>query len=306
MAEENEGRPCVDLPQGPDLITRNHPMTDSGRSPREAERAQQLRGLLAAQRGLADELSSLSVLHRIVRVACDLVGAKYGALGVLGPDGLFQQFVHHGLTPAQARLIGALPRGHGLLGAVLEAEGVVRLDNATTDPRAAGFPPRHPRMASFLGVPIRVRGEVFGELYLADPVPGQFDADDEDVITSLATTAGTAIETARLYDEAQRSREWLYVAAEQVGTLAERDRVVRELHDSVIQRLFATGVGLQALLTQVPDRQLAARLARHIADLDDTIAEIRTRIPGADDPLDGPQLRQTAVPGTAPTRDVVC
>jgi GAF domain-containing protein len=371
-------------------------------SPR-TEDYDRLHGLLEAHRSITDDLSLTAVLDRIVRAACDLVGARYGAIGVLAPDG--------------------------------SLEYSVRLDDLTTHPRSDGFPLHHPSMTSYLGVPIRVRGEAFGELYLADPSPGRFDADDEELVTALAATAGTAIENARLYDEARRSRDWLHASgdiarallgdadnevvldlvarafsvadadyaclmlptddgrlhvvaaigtgaedfrdrvfdpsestmgkailaaesirthdmtlwaradydnrydfgpamivplvaqgdrgailmmrgagqvpftaqdvelastfaaqvalamelngaradAERARTLEERDRIAQDLNDNVMQRLFATGMGIQAIAGQVDDAELADRLARHIADLDDTIDQIRSRVFGLRD-----------------------
>jgi len=372
------------------------------------EDAERLHGLLEAHRRITDDLSLTSVLDRIASTACDLVGAEYGALGVIATDGSLEHFVHRGMDAALARELAKLPHGDR--------------------PAATTGLPRG--VQSFLGAPIRARGRVLGELYLADRTPGRFCAADEGLLIGLAATAGTAIENARLYDDAQRSRDWLRVSgdiardllrdaddavlpqllprafrvadadyaglilpadggqlrvtaalgvgseefggvvfepaasplgkailagesdrthdltlwaridfvnrynfgpamivpiaghggaggmlmlrldgrpvfsqrdvesaaafasqvalamefneargeAEKMRALEERERLARDLHDNVVQRLFATGVGLQALVSRLPDGDLANRLQRHIADLDDTLDEIRAAL----------------------------
>lgn len=411
------------------------------RPPRlHATETERLHGLLEAHRIITADLSLASMLDRIVDAACDLVGAQYGALGVLAPDGSIEHFVHRGMDAETVARIGALPRGRGLLGAVVDVPVAVRVDDLTSDVRSGGLPPEHPEMRSFLGVPIRVRGAVFGELYLADPEIGRFDGGAEDLVTALAASAGTAIENARLFEQAQRSRDWLDAAgdiaralladadehvpldvvsraldiaaadyaalilpiernrlkvtvakgagaedflevefdpnesplgraiiagescrtsdllewanpdfvnrhhfgpamlapltdaqgvrgavllirhsgrlrftaqdvqqastfaaqvalalqlsdaradAEWLRVLEDRHRIAQDLHDNVMQRLFATGVGLQVLADQHPHDETGDRLRRHIADLDETIEQIRTRVFGlrsADEP----------------------
>jgi GAF domain-containing protein len=401
--------------------------------PQRRTSADRIRGLLEAQRAINHDLTLTSVLDRIVRTACELVGASYGALAVIAADGSVEHFVHRGFDPQAAARIGDFLPGTGVLGALLAEPGAVRLDDLAAESRNRDFPLRHPSMRSFLGVPIRAHGAGFGELYLADPSVGRFDADDEELVIALAATAGTAIENARLYDEAARSRDWLnasgeiarallsnadeevlldvvtralrvaeadyaclilptddrrlrvavalglgantfagrifdpaastmgkaILAAESIRThdmtlwadvtfdnrfdygpamivplvdargsrgavlmmrtstrvpftlhdveqastfaaqvavalelnearaeaewgraLEERHRIAQDLHDNVMQRLFATGMGLQALTDQPLEPEVAARLTRHIADLDDTIDEIRNRVFG--------------------------
>ena len=168
-----------------------------------------LRGLLRANAVIAGELSLPVVLRHVVQAARDLVRARYGALGVIGPDGRLEQFVHVGMDPDQVDRIGHLPTGQGLLGALIHRPGPVRLTNLRTHPGAAGFPDQHPPMTSFLGVPIRVHGQVYGNLYLTDSANGEFTAEDEQLVTALAGTAGTAIANARLHQEAVDQRRWL-------------------------------------------------------------------------------------------------
>jgi len=178
-----------------------------------------LQGLLDAVVSLAGDLSLSSVLERIVRTASELVGARYAALGVLdtthpGAERRLREFVTYGLTQQQRDQIGDLPRGHGLLGAIIDDPNPVRLARIADDPRSYGFPPHHPPMDTFLGVPIRIRDTVFGNLYLTEKRGGEFTEEDERVAIALAAAAGVVIENARLYEEAARRQLWLEAAAE--------------------------------------------------------------------------------------------
>ncbi|MCZ3387214.1 MAG: GAF domain-containing protein [Actinomycetia bacterium] len=175
------------------------------------------RGLLDAVVGIAADLDLDSVLRRIVRAACQLSGAQYGALGVLGsgPDRRLQAFVTHGLTDEDRAKIGDLPRGHGILGLIIDSPDSLRLDNLGDHRKSFGFPPNHPPMGTFLGVPIRTRDTVFGNLYLTEKQsPGGFTVDDEQIVVALAAAAGVVIENARLYDQSARRQRWLEAAAE--------------------------------------------------------------------------------------------
>lgn len=169
--------------------------------------ARLLDGVLAIGSGL--ELQS--VLRRIVEAARQLSGAKYGALGTIGPDGKLSQFIHVGLDDDTIKKIGPLPKGRGLLGLLIEQQGhPVRCVEIAQHPAAYGFPPNHPPMGSFLGVPIRVGDEVFGNLYLTDKVgAAEFSEEDEAAVLALATAAGVAISNARLYDESRNRERWL-------------------------------------------------------------------------------------------------
>jgi signal transduction histidine kinase len=400
--------------------------------------AERWAALLDAVVALSGDLTLPVVLQQIVRSACRLVDARYGALGVVAEDGDgLSQFVYEGVDDETARAIGPLPRGLGLLGLLIHDPRPLRLDDIARHPASIGFPANHPSMRSFLGVPVRVRGVVFGNLYLSETASGRpFTSDDEDVVLALAAAAGVAIENARLYEEATRRQRWtealaeltpqlmadpagshLLVAerarfvaeadlalvldrpagapatvaavacaerrgdaaglrdvrpadhavpddetdllldggrwaepgrelpgtaallgavgpvmsaplssrgpaahgaalvvvgapgrppfsslsltlltrfAEQAGLALEylrsqaerrrlavfedRDRIARDLHDLVIQRLFATGLGLQGLLPVVPDEQAVRRLEGYVDDLDETIQDIRSAI----------------------------
>jgi signal transduction histidine kinase len=181
---------------------------------------ERLRALLDAVVGIGTDLDLHSTLERIVAAGCRLTGAKYGALGVIGPDRTLVEFITEGIGPEQHRLIGELPRGHGVLGLLIEDPQPIRLLDITAHPRAYGFPKHHPMMRSFLGVPVRIRDQVFGNLYLAEKAGGgQFTDDDEELMIALSVAAGAAIENARLYAQARRRQRWLEAAAEITGVL---------------------------------------------------------------------------------------
>lgn len=170
--------------------------------------------LLQSIESVAGDLSLERVLRRIVESACELVGAEYGALGVIGHDHGLEQFIHVGVDEPTAGRIGHPPEGKGLLGALITDPRPIRLRHMRDDSRSTGFPAGHPQMDSFLGVPVHVRDEVYGNLYLANSRNGEFSADDERLVVALALAAGTAISNARLYREAQLQQRWLEASAE--------------------------------------------------------------------------------------------
>jgi signal transduction histidine kinase len=172
-------------------------------------------GLLEAVLAVSSGLELDATLRQIVRAAVDLVDARYGALGVLGADGMLTQFVHAGIDDATRTLIGALPTGHGVLGVVLEDAKPLRLAELSQHPASVGFPAHHPPMGTFLGVSIRVRGEVFGRLYLTEKNNGQgFSEDDAMVLQALAGAAGIAVDNSRLYEQVRRRQRWLEATSE--------------------------------------------------------------------------------------------
>jgi signal transduction histidine kinase len=371
--------------------------------------------LLDAVLAVTGDIELERVLRRVVESACAMVGASYGALGVLADDGRgLSAFVHTGLDDAAVARIGRLPEGRGILGVLIAHPEPLRLDDLKDHPASFGFPPHHPPMHAFLGAPIRVRDEVFGNLYLTEK-DGGFTAEDQEMVVGFAAVAGAAIANARLVDDLRRREAWrgavlevttsvlsgeaadlargrvaeaarallegtgaAIVTRDQCGTqviasvgaapargpvpddtpvsevldrgvalnvdrsiifpgavvwvpLLERDEVVaalgvgrpepfasvdvaqlalfasqaslalahdrvssdlrrleliedrerigRDLHDTVIQRLFATGLSLQALVRRVDDRpEVAERLARAVDDVDATVKEIRSTI----------------------------
>ena len=178
-----------------------------------------LRALLKANRAVIEHIELPVVLRKIVEAAVELVGAQYGALGVVSPDGALEQFINVGMTPEVVGIIGHLPEGHGLLGALIEDPHPIRIPKLSDDPRSVGFPAGHPSMDSFLGVPIRVRDEVYGNLYLSNQSSGEFSEEDEQLVTALAATAGIAIENARLFDETRRRQAWAAASAEITAAL---------------------------------------------------------------------------------------
>lgn len=182
-----------------------------------------LRSLLAANQAVVENLELPDVLRRIAQAATDLVGARYGALGVLDPAGGLEQFIHVGMPESEAEAIGHLPEGRGVLGAVFDLGESIRLEHISDDERSVGFPANHPQMDAFLGVPIRVRDEVFGNLYLTEPAAGRFTAEDEEVVAVLASTAAIAIENARLFDQTRRRQRWSAALAEVAAQMLSDD-----------------------------------------------------------------------------------
>jgi len=172
--------------------------------------------LLEAVLSVGRELDLAHALRRIVEAAAVLVDARYAALGVIGPDGeSLSQFLIVGMEPEQVAEIGALPSGRGILGELIRHPEPLRLTELSAHEASYGFPAHHPPMRTFLGVPVHVRGQVFGNLYLTDKRGGQeFDGDDEAVISTLAVAAGVAIDNARLYEGAQRQQRWLRASGE--------------------------------------------------------------------------------------------
>ncbi|TYC10513.1 GAF domain-containing sensor histidine kinase [Actinomadura syzygii] len=172
--------------------------------------------LLEAVVSVGSELDLESVLRRITEAAITLVDARYGALGVIGEEGeRLVRFVTVGVGEAEIEAIGHWPEGHGILGLLIREPHPLRLPDLGGHPASSGFPANHPPMRSFLGVPIRVRDEVFGNLYLTEKAGGgEFDQEDEVVVTALATAAGVAIENARLYEETRRRERWLEASGE--------------------------------------------------------------------------------------------
>nr|MDT0664740.1 GAF domain-containing protein [Micromonospora sp. DSM 115978] len=174
-----------------------------------------LRGLLRATRAVTADLSLDAVLRRIVEAACELVDARYGALGVIAKEGHLEQFVHVGMDASLVDRIGHLPRDEGVLGVLIDQPSPVRLDDISTHPNAVGFPAGHPPMRTFLGVPLRVRNEIFGNLYLTEKRGGRsFTTEDEELVLALGASAGVAIDNARLFGAAQRRQQWLQASAD--------------------------------------------------------------------------------------------
>ncbi|WP_338693300.1 GAF domain-containing protein [Streptomyces sp. Q6] len=215
-----------------------------------------LQGLLEAVLSVGQELNLSQVLRRIVEAAVVLVDAEYGALGVIGEDRRkLSQFLPVGISDALRTEIGDLPSGHGLLGELIRHPEPLRLSELADHPASSGFPPHHPPMHTFVGVPIRVRDAVFGNLYLTEK-RGEGDFDDEDlaVLQTLGAAAGVAIENARLYEEVQLRERWMRLSAEFTGSLlsgTEETQVLRMMVERA-REIATADLGVVALV--VPGR----------------------------------------------------
>jgi signal transduction histidine kinase len=231
-----------------------------------------LDALDAATRGIAGVLSFERVLQLIVDRVRELVQADYAALGIADSTGTLERFVTSGISRGERERIGPLPRGRGVLGLLIHEAMSVRIAEIAAHPRSHGFPPHHPEMHSFLGVPITVRGRVVGDLYLTNRRGAtEFSAADQAVVEMFALHAGIAIENARLHEEVQR-----------LAVVEERERIGQDLHDGIIQSLYALSLALE----DVPDlmagdpAEARARIDRAIDGLHLTIRDIRNFIFG--------------------------
>ena len=238
----------------------------------ERERAlrARLEALDEATKAFAAGLSPDQVLRRIVEIAADVAGARYGALGVAGGDGVLADFITIGLDPEERAALGPLPRRHGLLGVLVREGQSLRVPDIALDPRMVGFPPHHPPMTGLLGVPIRVRNVVVGDLYLTDKIGGgAFSEDDQRLVEMLAAHAGIAIENARLYAESA-----------EVTRLRERERIALDLHDGIIQDIYGATLRLEDLGEDQQDAATQAQLGAVADGLLGVIGDVRSYIQG--------------------------
>ncbi|MDJ0923905.1 MAG: GAF domain-containing sensor histidine kinase [Acidimicrobiia bacterium] len=214
----------------------------------------------AAQVSEQGELHGL--LESLVDIAMGLTGARYGALGVVGSHGFLVDFIHRGIEPEDAQKIGHLPLGLGVLGAITRGESV-RTDDVTAHPDSTGLPDHHPKMGPFLGVPLRTRNEVFGNIYLADK-PGGFTEEDQATIETLSIIAGSAVANVRVH---RRLRD--------AAVAEDRARIARDVHDDIIQDLFAVGLSLQGLADSMKDENDREVVRTQVARVDDCITSLR-------------------------------
>jgi signal transduction histidine kinase len=237
---------------------------------RRAER--QLAALDQAVRGIGGVLDVDRVLQLIADRVRELVHARYAAIGTVDADGAIERFITSGISDEQRARIGALPRGHGLLGLIIRENRSYRIPRITDHPESYGFPPHHPPMTSFLGTPIGTQTGVVGRLYLTDKVgASEFSIEDQALVEMFALHAGIAIENARLHDQVRR-----------LAIVDERDRISRDLHDSVIQSIYAQTLALDdvpELVADEPD-EARQRIDNAIDALHAVIRDIRNFIFG--------------------------
>lgn len=243
---------------------------------------EQIRALVDAGIALTSELSLEVILQKLVEIARSQVNSQYAALSVLGPDGRIERFFTSGIGEAERARISHIPEGRGLLGVLLHEGESLRLADMSKDPRSFGFPPQHPQMQSLLGVPVLSRGRIIGNLYLTDKQGSpEFDDTDEEIVRMLATQAAAAIETSRLQEQ-----------LESLARLEERERIAMDLHDGVIQSVYATALHLEDAGEKVAESPDEARsvidssintLHQVIKDVRSYIFELRAQVSEVDD-----------------------
>ncbi len=229
-----------------------------------------LHALIDAMMLMETDTALSTLLQQIVATATELAGARYGALGVLARDGqTLSEFITYGIGPVQTAQIGELPTGKGVLGELIRQHEPMRIDDLTNHPRSVGFPPGHPPMDRFLGVPVTTRdGHVWGNLYITEPFDDEpFSFDDELLLETFGRVAGALIDQSNLRRELR-----------DLSITEERERLARDLHDTVIQRLFGVGLGLQVALPLIVNDEVRARVNSALDELNETIHDIRTTI----------------------------
>jgi signal transduction histidine kinase len=253
---------------------------------------ERLRALLDAVVSIGSDLDLRGTLERIVASACQLAGARYGALGVIGPDRTLVEFITHGLSPAEHTAIGSPPTGRGVLGLLIDDPRPLRLADVTAHPQSYGFPPNHPPMRSFLGVPVRIRDHVYGNLYLAEKHDGaEFTEDDEQIVVALAAAAGVAIDNARLYSVAQRRQRWLAASSEISNLLVGHVRRSEAL--ALIARRAREVAEAALVLVLVHDDETGVLTVEVIDTADpDGPDELRRELAGAEIPADHELFRE--------------
>jgi signal transduction histidine kinase len=230
---------------------------------------EQLAAFRVAAMTIAEEYQLGPLLQRFVDISRQLTGARYAALSVINTDGSIREFITSGITEEEREAIGAPPIGRGLLGAPIH-EGTLRLDDMSKDARSMGFPANHPPMKSLLGVPVQSRRGKLGNLYLTDKIGASgFNDEDEQMVRTFAAHAALAIETSRFQDEARS-----------LAVLRERERIGMDLHDGIIQSIYAVELGLEGAEEDVDTKPAEAKqsLEAAIDRLDDIIGDVRSYI----------------------------
>jgi signal transduction histidine kinase len=225
-----------------------------------------LNALSEAVRAITAEFTLDRILKRLAEIAARMIGARYAAFGV--PDSMqgLAEFMVYGMTEEEIALIDHPPEGHGLLGVLLNSEHPIRLPRLQDHPKSVGFPEHHPYMTRFLGVPIVSKGQILGSFYLCDRIDGQpFSEDDERMISLLAAHAAIAIENAKLSEQLRR-----------LAVLEERDRISMELHDGIIQSIYAIGIKLELIRMNAPEQ--AEQITAVNRDLNRVIEDLRRYI----------------------------
>jgi signal transduction histidine kinase len=247
--------------------------------------AETLEALDAATGAIAGAVSLDEVLQVITDRIRPLVGARYAALGIVRPDQRISRFITSGISDADRRAIGAPPRGHGILGLLIRERRSIRLDDVMTDPRGYGFPPNHPPMHSFLGVPVVLADQPVGNLYLTEKEDApRFSLADQRLVETFAHQAAMAIHTARMHDDLER-----------LAVLQERERIGQDLHDGIIQALYGVGLFLEDVseLIDTDRPEAEARVDRAIDAIHESIRDIRGFIFGLrDDEAGGDSLAE--------------
>jgi len=209
------------------------------------------------------------LLSHVIDEARSLTSARYGALGILNSERTaIAEFLTVGLTEDEEARIGSRPTGKGVLGLLLSDPQPLRLAELRVHPQSSGFPAHHPPMGSFLGVPIEVRNEVYGSLYLTDKIgSSEFTDEDQALVEALAVAAGMVIENTRLHQRVQ-----------DLAVLEDRDRMARDLHDTVVQHLYAVGISLETMAKESEAEDTADRLAVLVSDVGEAIRQVRSSI----------------------------
>ena len=235
--------------------------------PRDTSTGAALIALSDAVGAVAGELDVETVLQLIVDRVRSLVGAQYAALGIVDERRRIERFITSGISAAKRAELGALPEGHGLLGLIITEGRSLRVPDIGKHPASSGFPPHHPPMRSLLGVPVRIKGRIIGNFYLTDKEgAAEFSDDDQGLIELFALHAGIAIENARLHEAVGR-----------IAVIEERDRIGKDLHDGIIQSMYAVSLSLEDMpeLMDEDPAEARARVDRAIESLHDTIRELR-------------------------------